>query len=276
MILIENELIFLSVPKNASIAIHYALEDSNIQIEPTFRGHDTFVDSVLKRDGKFTNSLKLNHKIKIHTHLTTAEVYSSLNKKLPTIFIKRDYSERFVSALNYIFNYRIPLAYPKLKNILHNIDNDWIYKNINTDVINNILIYNPTDISFLKNGIDTPEDFVHKSIISSLNKFLKRKIEIGRPSSSTNSFPENKYINFKMLDSQEIYKSGYTPKYIFDIKELDKLEKLMHEKYGKILEIKKINNMIQENIKTNFIHDTKLKNWVWDNFEKHHFIKKIF
>ena len=79
-----------------------------------------------------------------------------------------------------------------------------------------------------------------------------------------------------MLDSQEIYKSGYTPKYIFDIKELDKLEKLMHEKYGKILEIKKINNMIQENIKTNFIHDTKLKNWVWDNFEKHHFIKKIF
>ena len=276
MILIENELIFLSVPKNASMSVHYALEDSNIQIEPTFRGHDMFVDSVFKRDGNFTNSLKLNHKIKIHMHYTTSEVYSMLNKKLPTIFIKREYSERFVSALNYIFNYRIPLAYPELKKILHNIDNDWLYQNINSDVINNILIYNPADISFLKNGIDTPEDFVHKSIISSLNKFLKRKIEIGRPSSSTNSFPENKYINFKMLDSQEIYKSGYTPKYIFDIKELDKLEKLMYEKYGKILEIKKTNNMIQENIKTNFIHDTKLKNWVWDNFEKHHFIKKIF
>jgi hypothetical protein len=50
----------------------------------------------------------------------------------------------------------------------------------------------------------------------------------------------------------------------------------MYEKYGKILEIKKINNMVQENIKTNFIDNTKLKNWVWNNFEKHHFIKKIF
>jgi hypothetical protein len=276
MILIENELIFLSVPKNASIAVHYALEDSDIKIEPAFRGHDMFVDSVFKRDGNFTDSLKLDHKIKIHTHLTTAEVYSTLNKKLPTIFIKRDYSERFVSALNYIFNFRIPLAYPELKKILHNIDNDWLYQNINSDVINNILIYNPADISFFKDGIESPEDFVHKSIISSLNKFLKRKIEIKSPSSNIKSFPENKYINFKMLDSQEIYKSGYTPKYIFDIKELDKLEKLMYEKYGKMLKIKKINNMTQKNIKTNFIHDTKLKNWVWNNFEKHHFIKKIF
>jgi hypothetical protein len=181
-----------------------------------------------------------------------------------------------MSALNYIFNFRIPLAYPELKNILHNIDNDWIYKNINANVINNILIYNPADISSFKDGIDSPEDFVHKSIISSLNKFLKRNIEIKSPPSNRNSFPKNKYINFKMLDSQEIYKSGYTPEYIFDIKELDKLEKLMYEKYGKILEIKKINNMVQENIKTNFIDNTKLKNWVWNNFEKHHFIKKIF
>jgi hypothetical protein len=59
MILIENELIFLSVPKNASIAVHYALEASDIQIEPTFRGHDMFVDSVFKRDGNFTKIISL-------------------------------------------------------------------------------------------------------------------------------------------------------------------------------------------------------------------------
>jgi hypothetical protein len=77
MILIENELIFLSVPKNASMSVHYALEDSNIQIEPTFRGHDMFVDSVFKRDGNFTNSLKLNHKIKLNLKTNKDKKYNN-------------------------------------------------------------------------------------------------------------------------------------------------------------------------------------------------------
>jgi hypothetical protein len=169
MILIENELIFLSVPKNASMAVHYALEESTIDIKPTFP-HNAMMNMVLQNNPKqFTEN---NHKIKIHTHYTTAEVYSNINKKLPTIFIKREYSDRFLSALNYIFNFSLPLAYPEFANIIHFIDNEWIYKNITNDVIENIKIYNPTDMNFEKNQIDSPGDLVSKSIINSLNKFI--------------------------------------------------------------------------------------------------------
>jgi hypothetical protein len=273
MILIENELIFLSVPKNASMAVHYALEESMIDIEPAFP-HNDMLNMILRNNPKqFSEN---NHKIKIHTHYTTAEVYTNINKKLPTIFIKREYSDRFLSALNYIFNFTLPVAYPEFKNILHNIDNEWLYKNITNDVVENIKIYNPTVMNFDSNQNDLPGNLVSKSIINSLNKFIKNKISIEKISPYNEPFPKNKYINFKILDSQEIYKSGYTPKYIFDIKELDKLETLMYDRYGKILEIKKVNSMHTDSIKTNFVNDSKLKNWVWNNFEKHHFIKRIF
>ena len=275
MILIENELIFISVPKNASMAVHYALEESTIEFKPTFP-HDIMVSRILEKDSNSKKFLENNHKIKIHTHYTTAEVYTNINKKLPTIFIKREYSERFISALNYIFNFRIPLAYPELTNVMHYIDNEWIYKNMTDGVIENIKIYNPTDMSYEIDKIDSPEDMVHRIIITSLNKFIKNKFIIKRNTGFSEGFPKNKLINFKLLDSQEIYKSGHAPKYTFDVKELDKLETLMYDRYGKLLEIKKVNSMDMNYIKTNFVNDTKFKNWVWDNFEKHHFIKRIF
>lgn len=275
MILIENELIFLSVPKNASMAVHHALEESTIEFKPTFP-HDMMVSQTLTKDSNCKKFLENNHKIKIHAHYTTAEVYTNINKKLPTIFIKREYSERFISALNYIFNYRIPLVYPELINIMHNIDNEWIYKNIKSEVIENIKIYNPTDISYEIDEIDSPEDLVHRIIITSLNKLIKNKLIIKRSTGFSEGFPKNKLIYFKILDSQEIYKSGHPPKYTFDIKELDKLETLMYDRYGKLLKIKKVNSMDINYIKTNFVNDTKFKNWVWDNFEKHHFTKKLF
>ena len=274
MILIENELIFLSVPKNASMAVHYALEESDIDIKPTFP-YDIMFNRISEKNRNHHE--KINHKIKIHAHYTTAEVYSNINKKLPTIFIKREYSDRFVSGLNYIFNYIIPIVYPHLRQALPNIDNEWVYENITRDVIENIKIYNPTDMSFDVNGIDSPQDCVHRVVINALNKFVDNKVVLKKIISPYNEpWPDNKYINFKLLDSQEIYKSGHPPKYIFDISELDRLEKMMMDRYGKVLEIKKVNNMNTTNIKTNFVNDTKLKNWVWNNFEKHHFEKKLF
>ena len=276
MILIENELIFLSVPKNASMSVHHALENSTIKFGPTFN-YDVLFEAMLKNDKNYLNKfvniyVNKNYKIKIHPHFTIAEVYSQLNKKLPVIFIKREYCERFLSALNYIFNFRIPFGYPEFKDILHNIDNDWIYKNVNNDVIANIRMYNPGDKWSSEDDVDSVEEFAHRSIINSLNKFIKNKTILEHDK----SLPTNRYINFKMLDSQETFKSGYTPKYIFDIGELDKLEKFIYDRYGKTIEIKKINSMTDHTIKTNFVQDTKLQNWVWNNFEKHHFIKKIF
>jgi len=280
MILIENEIVFLSVPKNASISAHYALEESDLEIEPTWD---------YKRSAKYAleNHSRLyhfsNHKIKIHNHLTTDEVYQFLNKKAPTIFIKRDYCERFISALNYILNYQLVAVYGYeysdilFNNILPNIDNNWIYKTFTKDVIENITLHSTVNKKILQSfATESYEDIVHKLIISSLNKFVKNKKRIKIPKTKDIRFPNPKYINFNMLNSQEMYKSGYTPEHIFDIYELDKLENFIKQKFEKEIKIKKENSLDKKIIKTNFINYDTLRNWLWNNFEKQYFIKKLF
>lgn len=277
MILIENDIIFLSVPKNASTSVHFALEDSEFEIEPTFE-HDKYVDYIRE-----TNPILFKdrgHKIKVHPHIATVDVYSYLGKKLPTIFIERDFSERFVSACNFIFNARITLAYPELIDTLEYIDNDWIYKNINDEVVLNIIQYepnlnNPSNEKSLRLKNNASIENVDKHIINILKNISKNKVILNK-NLEDNQPPKNVLINFKMLDSQEIYKSGYTPKYIFNIHELDKLENFLYDRYGKKIKIQKVNAAEKSEIKTNIINDTKLRNWVWNKFEKHHFIKKIF
>ena len=124
--------------------------------------------------------------------------------------------------------------------------------------------------------VESYENIIHKLVLSSLNKLVKNKKRIKIPKPNEMRFPNNKYINFTMLDSQESYKSGYTPKYIFDIYELDKLENFIEEKFEKEITIRKENSLDKKIIKTNFINDTKLRDWVWNNFEKQYFIKTLF
>ena len=280
MILIENEIVFLSVPKNASISVHYALEESDLQIDPTWDYKRSAKDALENHSRYYHFS---NHKIKIHNHLSTNEVYQFLNKKVPTIFIKRDYCERFISALNYIMNYQIVSAYGNeyfnilVNDILPSIDNDWIYKTFTKEIIENIKFHPTVNKKILQGSTaDSYEDIVHKSIISSLNKFVKNKNKIKIPKTKDIRFPNNKYINFNMLNSQEMYKSGYTPEHIFNIYELDKLENFIKQKFEKEIKIKKENSLDKKIIKTNFINDDKLRNWLWNNFEKQYFIKKLF
>jgi hypothetical protein len=92
MILIENEIVFLSVPKCASISIHDALEMSDLDIKPTYNLEKNL--KLLEDSGVnklFKSSINYNHKIKTHHHLTIAWVYKFLGKTPEIIFIKRDY-----------------------------------------------------------------------------------------------------------------------------------------------------------------------------------------
>ena len=279
MILIENEIVFLSVPKNASISVHYALEESELKIEPTW---NYALAAKLALENHSPNYNYSNYKIKIHSHISTNDVYNYLNKKVPIIFIKRDYSERFISALNYIFNFQIVRTYGYeysdiLNNyILPNIDNDWLYETFTKDVIEKIILQSAEVNHGHYSKVESYENVVHKLVVSSLNKLVKNKKRIKIPKPNEMRFPNNKYINFTMLDSQESYKSGYTPKYIFDIYELDKLENFIEEKFEKEITIRKENSLDKKIIKTNFINDTKLRDWVWNNFEKQYFIKTLF
>jgi hypothetical protein len=279
MILIENKIVFLSVPKNASISVHHALEESKLKIEPTWN-YERMAKLALESNTHLYNFS--NNKIKIHAHLTIEEVYGYLNNKPPIIFIKRDYCERFLSAINYTVNSQILNAYGNeyfdiLNNdILHNLDNNWLYETFTNDVIENIIFHKIVNNDVIYgNEIESYENKVHKSVISSLNKFIKNNKRIRIPKFEKMNFPNKKYINFNVLSSQESYKSGYTPKYIFDIYELDKLENFIEEKFEKEITIKKENSLDINFIKTNFINDTKLRDWVWNNFEKQYFKKTL-
>ena len=278
MILIENEIVFLSVPKNASISVHYALEESKLNIEPTWNYAFSTKLALESYERSYNYS---NHKIKLHIHLSTNYVYHYLNKKVPIIFIKRDYSERFISALNYIFNFQIVQAYGYeysdiLNNyILPNIDNDWLYETFTKDVIEKIIFNSMSVNNTQHTEVESYGTIVHKLVLSSLNKLVKNKKIIKIPKPNEMLWPNSKYINFNILSSQEIYKSGYTPKYIFDIYELDKLENFVEEKFEKEITIKKENSLDKTTIKTNFINDTKLRDWVWNNFEKQYFKKTL-
>ena len=105
MILIENELIFLSVPKNASMSVHYAFEESTINFEPAFP-YNAMLDMILKNEPNYF-SLN-NHKIKIHPHYTTAEIYSNINST-GQIIAKATTSSVPNMENDYVNNIRIPL-----------------------------------------------------------------------------------------------------------------------------------------------------------------------
>jgi hypothetical protein len=84
------------------------------------------------------------------------------------------------------------------------------------------------------------------------------------------------YINYRVFDSQEAWKSGHKPTYEFDIHELYKFEDLIKSKFGESIKIEKENTTNYSYSKINIQEDQKLRDWVWNKFEKHYFSKKIF
>jgi hypothetical protein len=267
MILIEKEIVFLSVPKCASVSIHDALEMSDLEIEATYNlGKSVKMVKDTGVNKMFASALNPNYKIKTHRHLSIAGVYTYLRERPEIIFVKRDYCKRFISAFNYLFNFWIPTIYPGIVPSLKFVDNDFIYRIFTRENLKHILYYDETS--------QDPEMHMHPTLLNQkimdlLNSFTKEKVEINKNDYSYGVF-------YKMLDSQEFWKSGYTPKHIFDIGELDRLENFLLERYGKRIEIGRRNTKDHMLIRTNIVEDTKLRNWVWDNFEKNYFTKKIF
>lgn len=268
MMLIENDIAFISIPKCASISVHVAFENSDVKIEPTF--NDNIGSDVGYGYQMPTFSEQINYpykKINSHRHGTISEVYTFLKTKIDTITIKRDYCKRFLSSFYYIFGMWIKNGYA-LEYTPNKITNEFIYEYFTDDIIDCLksMIQNSKNFEFDKK-------LKSKIIIPLIEKYT---INYSKKSIIDNMMKDNIYINWRVFDSQEAWKSGYKPTYEFDINELFKFEKLIENKYSKNIKIGKENKMNYEYPQMDVNEDQKLRDWVWTKFEKSYFTKKLF
>ena len=128
---INDDLIWISVPRCASTSIETAFLNSPLEI-------DNYI---------FSNS-KLYPK---HIHIELSKLYNKFGKK-ETIVIKRNYFDRWLSGLQRMF-----LSYEnnniELCRKWEDVDNDFIYETFSKQYINSLYSFNPNQLDLINNAI---------------------------------------------------------------------------------------------------------------------------
>lgn len=221
-ICINNDLIWVSIPRCASTSIEKALLQSKLNLK------------------HYAYGTQRNYKK--HTHIKLSYLYQKFGIK-ETVCIKRDYFERWLSGLRHIWvmydELNIPLKIPFEK-----INNDFIYQTFTDHYIQEIYSM----------GKNYPLVRLHTGY-SLVDKTKLKNIKI-----PNGFFPEN------VLRSQLYETDGKKCTYEFDINEIEKFENFIKNKYNTDFKLEKINT--SNYIPNQIIIDDKLKNWVWDKFEK--------
>jgi hypothetical protein len=225
-ILINNDLIWISIPKCASTSIEDALLDSNLNI--THYKYDGSRDYVR------------------HYHISKSRLQKKFGNK-ETICITRNYFDRWISSLREVW-FTYEQFDIKLKVDWKDLNNDEIYKIFTDDYINRIY-------SFNFNGFDIN---AHKE------KVMVKLESMPYLEKNKNFFPES------ILRSQLYFKDNTECTHEFDITKIADFEKFIENRYNISFQLKKLNKSVYSN--NNIIKDDKLKNWVWEKFEKR-FIK---
>jgi hypothetical protein len=129
------------------------------------------------------------------------------------------------------------------------IDNNWLYTN------------------FTKKYIDTIY-----SINRNVNKYIDSEMaELKYEDSfyfckNKNQALKDYFFHPAVLLSQNTWKENNKCTYEFDFKELDKFEKFITNRYGTEFKLEKLNSY--NKLSNKIVKDDRLKNWVWENFEK--------
>ena len=137
-LLINNDLIWISIPKCASSSISDALLNSNLKIEKHWRHHAS------------PNK---------HLHIKLDELYEYFGKK-ETICIIRDPLERWISSLKTIWLSIVNRGYTPIIN-WEDIDNNFLYKTFDKRFINNLYNYDTIEKCYfiiIKDYIGPPEN----------------------------------------------------------------------------------------------------------------------
>ena len=214
--LINNELIWISTPKCASFSIETALRKSKLKLE----------------------MYDLNDMSK-HYHPPLNECLLIWGNK-ETICINRDWVDRWLSALNFIWDkIEFESEYTPIRK-WKDIDNKFLYKSFDTDFLNDLHLvdsdYGGLQRCFLKlvkEGYDPLKNVPHIMIT---------------------------------LVSQKFFKSNKKCTYEFDIKEIDKFVDFIENRFGERLIIKNTNQSTKRPNK--IIINDELKSFIWENFEK--------
>jgi hypothetical protein len=232
---INNDLIWVSVPRCASTSIERSILNS-----PLIINHHRF--------GTAREYPK-------HIHVKLSELYVNFGK-METVVVKRNYFDRWISALQHVWN-MYEIAGIKMSVKWEDIDNDFIYNNFTNDYVDSIY-----SIGEMKTDLTKYEDIIkmrefNKSIIYRFTKNTPKNID----------YTFNPLI---LLLSQSYWVDNDKCTYEFDIDEIYKFEEFMCDRYKIDFKLDKINKSYS--IKNNIVKDDKLKKWVFDNFEKR-FIK---
>jgi hypothetical protein len=225
-LLINNELIWLSIPRCASSSIEKALLNSNLNIRR------------LKVDSKYPD---------VHMHFRKSTLYEQFGVH-KTVCIKRDWFSKWMSSVQHLFEW---LEFTKIYTPIikwEDIDNDFIYKTFNANFLN----------SLYSRDIDEWDN--------NMLSLIKENVLIDKIYDYNEMPLPNGDGILGVLNSQNFYKENSKIDYEFDISEIDKFSDFIYDKFGERIYIEKLNS--SSNVKSKIIIDDKLKQWVWDNFEK--------
>jgi hypothetical protein len=230
-ICINNDLIWISVPRCASTSIENAILNSPVQI--------------------IHYKYEISNAYPKHVHITLPQLFKKFGK-METVAIKRDYFDRWVSALQHTW-YMYEINGVELSVKWEDIDNDFIYKNFTKEYIDSIYL-----IVGMENDLIKYEDVIKmrefkKSIIYRFAKNIPENIE-------------HLFNPTMLLLSQSYWVDNNKCTHEFNIDEIDKFEEFMCNRYEIDFKVDRINK--SNPIKNNIVKDDKLKQWVFDMFEK--------
>lgn len=174
-----------------------------------------------------------------HYHVPLNECLLTWGNK-ETICITRDWVQRWISALNFIWDkIEFESEYTPIRK-WEDVDNKFLYKSFDTNFLNNLHLVDGQDIG----------------IQSCFLKLVKENYD-----------PLKKIPNVMItLISQKYFLSNKKCTYEFDIKEIDKFTDFIEERFGERLIIENTNQSTKRANK--IVIDDKLKQWIWENFEK--------
>jgi hypothetical protein len=231
--LINDELIWVSIPKNASHSIEHSLVNTQFNItRPNY--FYTLIES-----NKLYNINKLPH-----LHIKMKSLIKEFGLK-ETFCIKREFSERFISSIEFLWakivdtNLHTPII------PIYEITNDFLYEFFNTELINNLYLTN-----YSKNQI----------WFDTYSKLVKDEIYFETSNIST-------YESICTLLSQNFWLDGEKCTYEFYTDNLNEYKNFIKNKFNIEVSIPIINANPNKQ-KTKIINNNEFKNWVYFNFEK--------
>jgi hypothetical protein len=171
---------------------------------------------------------------------------------METVVIKRNYFDRWISALQHVW-YTYEINGIELLVKWEDMNNDFIYEIFTKDYVDSIYLSFVSENELLKHKdiVETRE--FNNSIIYKFAKNMPKGIDYT-------------YNPLLMLLSQSYWVFNNKCTYEFNIDEIDKFEKFMSNRYKIDFKLDKINK--SKPIKNGIIKDEKLKKWVFDMFEK--------